>query len=419
MSKDNISIKHLLTGASISCLEWYEYSVYAYFAPIIGQLFFPDTMSELTKTMYSFAVFAIGFLFRPVGSIIFGTIGDTKGRKYALICSLIMMGVPALALALLPTYSEIGIFAPITLVLIRIFQGIAIAGNYGGSFVFLVENSPKKHRCFASSCSALGTISGLLCGSGMAAIISTLSSEQFLMSWGWRIPYILSGLTIILAYYCGTHVKEIHDTSELSINKRFDPIKSLFKKYKITLIQTICLVILDAVGIYTLFVFAPNYMELYCHIQRHTALSINTFGMLLLVIFIPFFGKVADKIGAKKVMCFTALSFILLSYPIFILFNSANFIYIIIAQIFSSIIMATCYASVPITVVSLFSKRSRYTGTSIALNICLALFGGSTPFILTSAIEFFNYQMFPAFYMMIAGIISMISIISLPKNKKI
>ena len=405
-----LSIRHVLTGSTISCIEWYEYAVYGYFAPVIGSVFFSNDMDKSTSAIYSFAVLAIGFFFRPLGSIFFGALGDTKGRKFALITSLIMLGVPSLTLAFLPGYNEIGPIASISLILIRILQGFAIAGNYGGSFIFLIENSPKSRRGFASSCAALGVLSGLLLGSSSAALISSLSTEEFLHQWGWRIPYMLSIFTLILAVYFSKTISETENNSGLKQNKASYPFIQILTKHRTCVLKAMGIISIDAVGIYTFFVFTPHYLEMFCGVEKSTALSINTLGMLLLIILIPIFGLLSDRIDPKLIIKYISVALITLSYPIFFALNTSNIILIITSQLTASIIMAACYAAVPITVVSIFPKNIRYTGTAISFNLCLALFGGTVPFLLTYSINQFNNNYIPVFYLMIVGFISLISI---------
>lgn len=199
----NYSYRNVVAGALATLFEWYDYAVYGYFAVIIGKNFFPAADS-LTELMSTFAVFATGFVMRPLGAIVFGFIGDKFGRRKALSLSVIMMAIPTCILGILPTYQQIGIVAPILLIIIRLVQGLAVGGNYGGSFVFAIEHAKPNKEGFIGSLVMVGVIVGILLGSAAAAIFSHLLSPDSLELWGWRIPFLLG----IVAIFSGLYIKE-------------------------------------------------------------------------------------------------------------------------------------------------------------------------------------------------------------------
>ena len=403
----------------MSLLEWCEYGMYGYFAPIIGKLFFPSD-NEMVSLLASFGVFFIGFLPRPLGSIVFGTIGDKKGRKFALLLSLSCMTIPTVIMGFLPTYIQIGIFATIVLIMVRLLQGFAIGGQYGGVFIFIIEHAPKEKRGFYGSWSTFGVIGGLLLGSGIAALITSLSTELFLETWGWRIPYIASSLIIFLIIYMKKNVPETpeFDLMEKLKLKRKTPILDVFKNYKLKLVQGTAIIVLDAVAIYTMFVFFNNYMHQFHHLPLSTALTINTINMVILVAFIPIFGYLSDKLGRKFVLLFVAIGYIVCAYPSFLLLQTQNIILIFIGQLAFAILMGACYGVIPAAIVELFPKEIRYSACSFVCNVCTTLFGGSMPFILSLLIDQTNNVMVPAYVLIVTGLITIPAILSIQFAKK-
>ena len=407
------NIKSILTGAFASCLEWYEYSLYAYFATIIGQNFFPQQDSAMLNIVYSYAVFAAGFVCRPLGSILFGMLGDIKGRKFSLALSLLCMGISTTLFAFLPTYEQAGIISTILLIILRLAQGISVGGSYGGAFVFAIEHAPKNRKFMAGGITAFGVIGGLLMGSLVSTIISNVMSQDDLVSWGWRLPYLISISAALLSYYIHKNIEETPDfkiLEKLKLKKRV-PLTDILKHHKLDMLNSISMLLLDAVGIYTLFIFFNVYAEHYLGIPLNTVLTINTINMCIMVLLIPLFGYISDLISGRLVIMGAASCFIVLSYPLFMtLVNSSGNIYtVLLMQTVAAIMMAACYGSLPTTISMLFPKQIRYTSTSIVFNITIAFFGGSMPLILTLIIEKTGDLMTPAYALIIVGILSLIS----------
>ena len=197
----------IIAGVAGNVMEWYDFSVYGYFAANIGRHFFP-TQDAISSLIAAFGVFAAGFLMRPLGSLVFGHIGDRKGRKMALTVSVALMAIPTFLIGALPTYQQIGVTASVLLVLMRLLQGLSVGGEYTTSSIFLVECSVAGHRGFFGSFSAVGSCSGILLGSALSALVTAVLDRAMLESWGWRIPFLI-GLTVgIAGLYIRRHVIE-------------------------------------------------------------------------------------------------------------------------------------------------------------------------------------------------------------------
>lgn len=406
------SYRNIMAGALASMFEWYDYAVYGYFAVIIGKNFFPAEDS-LTEVMSAFAVFATGFIMRPLGSILFGYIGDKFGRRHALSLSVIMMAIPTCLLGLLPTYQQIGISAPILLVIIRLVQGLAVGGNYGGSFVFSIEHAKPHKEGFAGSLVMVGVIVGILLGSAMATLFSHLLSVDSLNAWGWRIPFLLGIVALFVGVYIKEYTTETPCFQEIQdeIDKRSGfPLTILLRQYKYKIAQAIGFILFDVVGIYIFFFFLTTFLTTHRSMPLHTVLTMNTINLICMVVFIPLFGILADRVGYKKLMFAVAFSFLVLSYPAFVIFSEGTLTLCWLMQLLFAIIMAAVYGVLPVAIVELFPVEIRYSASSFVCNISAAIFGGTAPWFATWLISETGLLTAPAFYLMFISIIGFVSI---------
>ena len=399
--------KALIFGSLSSAFEWYDYALFGYFAALIGQQFFPAT-DPLTSLLSSFAVFASGFAMRPLGALLFGYIGDRLGRNKALILSLILMAIPTTALGLLPTYESIGIAASYGLVIIRLLQGLAVGGNYGGSFIFTIEHAPVGRKGMAGSLAMFGTLGGLFLGSGVAALMETIFSQDVLRSYGWRFAFIMGGISALLAYFIRHHIPEVRPESNESDEQA--PITVVVHSHLGALLKSIGIILLDGVGVYVLFVFMTTFAQVFLNLPHNAVLLINTLTMGSLVLTIPFFGWLGDRVGQKVILKTVSLAFMILSLPLYLWLTKAPSLTVLaVLQVIFSIVIGAAYGALPAAVVGAFPHHIRYTACSIAFNVSVALFGGTAPFIATTLIQKTNSLLVPAFMLMIVGAVSFIS----------
>jgi MHS family proline/betaine transporter-like MFS transporter len=225
MTTSSINKKIIRAGIIGNVMEWYDFAIYGYFALIIGKLIFPSS-SASTSVIAAFGAFAAGFLMRPIGSLIFGNIGDKLGRKRALLISVLMMAIPTFLIGVLPVHEQIGITAPILLVILRMLQGLSVGGEYTTSVVFLVENSPDGRRGFMASWSGWGAVAGILLGSAVASLITTLLTPVQLASWGWRLPFLIGIIIAFVGFYIRRHLPDISPVSNQE--KPTSPIREAF-----------------------------------------------------------------------------------------------------------------------------------------------------------------------------------------------
>ena len=411
--------KTLFAGMIGNVLEWYDFVVYGFLAVIIGELFFPssDPMVSLLK---SFGVFAVGFIMRPVGAILFGHIGDKYGRKKALTISIIMMALSTTAIGLLPTYAQIGILAPTLLVLLKLLQGLSVGGEYTTSVSFIVEHAPQDKRGLFGSVGILGAVVGILLGSASGAIVTKILSEQALYAWGWRILFFTGVLLGIVGYYVRKNIDETPKFMELEYEELIDknPVLDVFKKAYKEFMKTFALSTFQAVGFYTIFVYIANHLAVFVKFPKSTALTINTISMIILAVLIPFFGWLSDKIGRKPIILVSTGLTIILAYPLFKFISSGSVENALIGQILFAIVVAGFMSILPTTLVEIFPTQIRNSGYSIGYNLPFAIFGGTAPLIATYLIKVTGNINSPAFYLIFAATIAFLAGITLKETAK-
>ena len=400
-------------------LEWYDFVVYGFLAGILGKLFFPsgDPTVELLK---SYTVFAVGFLARPLGAILFGYLGDKLGRKKALMLSIILMATSTTAIGLLPTYYQIGILAPILLFLLKILQGLSVGGEYTTSVSFVVEHAPKGKRGLFGSVAILGAVVGILLGSASGAFITKVLSEGALYSYGWRLLFLTGIILGFLGYYVRRNIDETPKFKEIEKSKKIDrsPILDLIKNAKTEFFKTISLSIFQAVGFYTIFVYLSQHLMTFLKFPKPVALSINTISMLVLTVLIPIFGYLSDKFGRKPFILFSTGATFILAYPVFQFISSGEPLNAQIGQIIFAVITAGFMAVLPTTLVEIFPTKIRNTGYSIGYNLPFAIFGGTAPLIATKLIMKTGNLASPSFYLMFAAGIAFMAGILLEETAK-
>lgn len=393
-------------------IEWFDYATYAYFAVTIGIVFFPE--SEVNSTLLAFAVFALSFVFRPLGAMFWGSMGDKKGRKWSLSLSIFLMTGAAFLIGCLPSFETIGIFSPILLLCLRSIQGFSAAGEYSGAAVFLAEYAPANHRGKYCSLVPASTAAGLLAGSTAALIIKAALPDVDVIAWGWRIPFLLAAPLGLIAYYIRTKLEDSPTyqvlTEETGKRKEAQhPTRLVFKKYRKRLLASIAATMVNAVGFYLVLTYLPTYLTSYASMDAPSA-QLATDIALLTYIFILFgAGKISDLIGRKKMLIGACVAFLVLSVPSFMMLDTASFPIVIVAELIMCITLSINDSNIACYQAEMFPTEVRYTGAALGSNIAYVVFGGTASFVVTALIDFTGNGLMPAYYMMgiclVAGII--------------
>lgn len=400
--------KIVISGMIGNALEWYDYALYAQFAYIIGQKFFPKT--DFVDIL-TFAVFAAGFIVRPLGGVLFGQIGDRFGRKIALVIGILLMAIPTAGIGLLPSYDTIGIAAPIILTIIRLIQGFSLGGEFSGCIAYIVEHSPIEKRGLAGSASFVSMCLGMLMGLGVAKLLAYFMLEENLYSWGWRIPFIAGLFIGLIGLYIRTHLSEspIYKAAKAQGCLSRTPFRETLFKYWREVLMAIAVYINVTAPFYTTTVFMKNFMQSLGYNEQQGAFVCSIILITMTCIF-PISAYVSDKIGRKPVIITGSIALILTIYPIFLALQSMNYTLAILSQIAFSAIIGVYMGPVPTLLVELFPTRVRFTGVALSYNLSAAIFGGTAPMIGAALYKFTGDKLALSYYLTALAIFCLIVI---------
>lgn len=403
-------------------IEWYDFYIYATAAALVfGALFFPSD-DKLFSTMAAFGTFAVGFFARPLGGIIFGHIGDRIGRKKSLVITLLMMGVVTVCIGLLPTYAQIGALAPVLLILLRIVQGIAVGGEWGGAVLMAGEHAPKGRRNFFASFAQLGSPAGLIL-SLLAFSAVTRLPEDALMSWGWRLPFLASALLLLVGLAIRLGVNESpeflasREQAAKSLRKEQAPVMEVLRTAWRPLLLCIGANTLGIAGVYFTNTFMIAYTTQQLEIPRSLILECLFVVAIIQFCIQPLAAWTAEKIGATRFLCLVSVLAMASPYPMFVLVSSGQAPLMILGIALAVVCMASFYAVIAGYVSGMFETRVRYTAISLAYQVCGALAGGLTPLIGTWLAHRFIGQWWPMalFYSLIAAV-SLLCVLALSRR---
>lgn len=394
----------IIAGLAGNVVEWYDFGVYGFFAATIGKQFFP-THDPSVSLLASFGVFAVGFIARPLGGLLFGYIGDRFGRRAAVLNSVLLMIVPTLLMALLPTYDMIGVAAPILLVLMRLAQGLAVGGEYTTSMVLLVEEAHPRRRGFVSSFAPFGALGGLLLGSAVGAFLTSTLSAEHAASWGWRAAF-LTGLMIGFVVFLIRRQLPPDETIIAHEAARASPLVDVFRDEWRTILKVLGFNLRNTVGFYLCFVYLSTWLTENTKIPTSTALALNSIALVLMMLLTPLNGALSDRIGRKPVLIVGSAASVLLAWPLFSLMTTPNVLTILAGQCAFAFLMSSTGAG-PAFMVEAFPKHVRCSGLSVGYNLATAIFGGTVPLVAVFLTKITHYPLAPAFYLALAAGISL------------
>jgi MFS transporter, MHS family, proline/betaine transporter len=402
----------ILAGVIGNVLEWYDFAVYGYFVPVISQLFFPN-QTPLVSLLLTFSVFGVGFIMRPVGSLIFGQYGDRHGRKRALSAVILLMAVSTFAVGLLPTYASIGILAPLLLVLARLAQGLSGGGEWGGAAAYLVEYALPRRRGLTGSWQQVSVGGGFLLGSFTAAMLTTWISPENMLAWGWRIPFLLGVVVGVVGAIMRWRLDDTPKFAELASQGQVarSPLVEAFTTYRKPTLLAFGITLHNTVGYYAVLIYLTTWLTNIVKMPRHTALWIGTVSLLAFVIVVPFMGALSDRIGRRPLFIASCAGYVVLAYPLFLLASTGVPAYALIAQLILVVLLALYAGPGPAVYCELFPTKVRYTALSVGYNIPVAIFGGFAPFIATWLIQSTGNPLSPAFYVIAASLATLVTMI--------
>ena len=388
-----------------NALAWYDFLLYASFAPIFAEIFFP-AKTVFTSVMLTFSVFAVSFLMRPIGGVVLGYYGDYTGRRKILIISSCLMSVSTLCMGFLPTYQSMGILATILFILFRFMQGFAMGGELPGSATFLIEHMFAKRRGFAGSLAASSLFFGIFLAFFVAALLISILPDVY-SDLGWRLAYILGGLLGVVAFYYRIKC----DESPYFLNQSeviTKPVRIIFSKYKTQLSLAIIYTSVLAVGNYILIAYVTTFLVKFEGFLFRDALIINFMAILFLTLLIPVIGFLSDYWGRKSFLLFGLVSLLLYIFPSFWLLSHPFFHYALSGELLLSIALAPINAVVPTMIAEMFPVSVRISGLSLGYNVGQAVFGGTAAIAAFSLIKMTGNYSSPALYVFFIALVVLV-----------
>lgn len=390
-------------------IEWFDYATYTYFAITIGAVFFPE--SGVNSTLMAFAVFALSFIFRPLGAVFWGNMGDKKGRKWSLSISIFLMSGAAFLIGCLPSFAAIGIASPVLLLVLRSVQGFSAAGEYSGAAVFLAEYAPADKRGRYCSLVPASTATGLFVGSTVALVLKSVLPEAALIEWGWRIPFLMAGPLGYIAHFIRTRLEDSPAFHEMEHEKKEvdRPSRLVFKKYRRRLLSSIAATMVNSVGFYLVLTYLPTYLTSYTTMGASEAQLATDIALVTYIFIIFGAGRLSDRVGRRRMLLTACVAFIVLSIPCFLMLGTASLPIVIVAELIMCVTLSLNDANIACYQAEMFPTEVRYTGAALGSNIAYVVFGGTASFVATALIDATGNGLMPAFYMMaisaVAGVI--------------
>lgn len=420
-SKKRQAVRATAAGAIGNMLEQYDNVIYAFSAVTLAALFFPNA-DATAGLLATFAVFAAGFLARPFGAIIFGHMGDTLGRKVTLYWSVLLMAICTVAIGIMPTYEQIGIVAPFLLVIVRLGQGIATAGETAGSATFIVEHAPENRRGFLGSWQQVSSASGFLLASLVSLLMAAIFDQETILEWAWRLPFLLGILTGIVAIWLRLGVEETPAYKKLdeatSKTKQRSPVIRSLTQHPVAVLKAIGFVTLWGIGYYFFLTYIPTFLKTEGGFDPSVAQLSNLVAIIVFAILIPVFGALSDKVGRKPLLITSSLGFLIVSWPMMLALETGSVAAAYGFQILTAALLAAYAGPGPAALAEMFPADVRFSAMSIGWNVSNTIFGGTAPFIATALIAATGASAAVGFIGVGAAILSLLVILSMPETSR-
>ncbi|MEU3525058.1 glycine betaine/L-proline transporter ProP [Streptomyces sp. NPDC038707] len=405
---DPALVRRAVKAAALgNAMEWFDFGVYSYIAVTLGKVFFPSG-NPTAQLLSTFGAFAAAFLVRPLGGMVFGPLGDRIGRQKVLALTMIMMAAGTFAIGLIPSYSVIGVGAPLLLLAARLVQGFSTGGEYAGASTFIAEYAPDKKRGFFGSWLEFGTLAGYIGGAGLVTLMTALLSSDDLLSWGWRIPFLIAGPMGIIGLYLRMRLEETPAFAaqlEKAEARPKVPLRDMVAGQWKALLICMGLVLVFNVTDYMLLSYMPSYLTSELKYDETHGLLVVLGVMALMMIVQPFAGALTDRIGRRPVIAAGCAGFLLLSVPALLLIRQGSLLAVALGMAALGLLLVCFTAAMPAALPALFPTRVRYGSLSIGFNVSVSLFGGTTPLVVTALIGATGNMMMPAYYMMAAAVV--------------
>uniref|UniRef100_UPI00068A5BF7 MFS transporter n=1 Tax=Enterobacter sp. ZOR0014 TaxID=1339232 RepID=UPI00068A5BF7 len=413
--------KVLIASLTGSAIEWFDYFLYGTAAALVfNKIFFP-MVDPVIGLILSYLSFSLTFFIRPIGGVLFAHIGDRIGRKKTLVLTLSLMGGATVMIGLLPTYEMIGMWAPALLILMRIIQGMGIGGERGGALLLAYEYAPEKRKGFFGSIPQAGVTIGMLMATFIVSLMTLFSEEDFL-SWGWRIPFLLSSVLVLLGLWIRKDIDETPDFQKVKASGQVAkaPLRDTLKHHWREVLIAAGLKVVETAPFYIFSTFVVSYATTTLTYQKSQALEAVTLGALVATIMIPLMGLLSDKIGRQRMYATSVFILGLFIVPWFMLLNTGTTWGIVLATVIAfGVLWAPVTAVLGTLCSEIFSANVRYTGITLGYQLGAALAGGTAPLIATGLLAKYDGDWVPvAWYLAVTVAISLIAIFCASRVKR-
>ena len=415
------SIRKVIVASLVgTSLEWYDFFIYGTAAALVfNKLFFPS-FEPLVGTMLAFTTYAVGFVARPLGGVVFGHYGDKLGRKNVLVVTLLLMGIATFLIGVLPTHATIGVWAPILLVLLRFLQGIGLGGEWGGAVLMTLESGDPQRRVLNASWPQVGVPIGLLLANGVLSLMGAITSNEAFLSWGWRVPFLLSGLLVIVGLWIRMTIAEspLFSEVEAADSKAAAPIVEVLRRYPKQVLLAIGARIGVDVAFYTFVLFVTTYVATYLELPNQYALNAVLIAATVQVIAIPYFGHLSDRFGRRPIYLIGAIGSAFWVFVFFTMLNSQQFGLIVLAVVVALIFHAAMYGPQASFIAEMFPTKVRYTGASMGYQLAGILGGALAPIISVGLLDRFDTSVVVSVYVVAMLLATIICVFLAPETSK-
>ncbi|GEK02511.1 glycine betaine/L-proline transporter ProP [Streptomyces sp. 1-11] len=426
---DEAAVKRATKAAALgNAMEWYDFGIYSYLASTIGQVFFPSA-SGTAQLLSTFATFAVAFLVRPVGGMVFGPLGDKLGRKRILAATMIMMAVGTFAIGLIPSHDAIGLWAPALLILFRLVQGFSTGGEYGGASTFIAEYAPDKRRGYFGSFLEFGTLAGYVGASGLVVVLSSFLSDDQMLHWGWRVPFLVAAPLGLIGLYLrlkldetpafrkleGGQGKATEAANAVETSAAGD-LGKIFTRHWRPLLLCLALVAAYNITDYMLLSYMPTYLSDELGYGTNHGLLILLVVMVLQMCVINQVGRLSDRFGRKPLLMTGMLGFLFLSVPSFLLIRQGSVVLIALGLVLMGLSLVAMLGTMSAALPAIFPTHVRYGSLAVAYNLSTSLFGGTTPLVITALIGAFGTNLMPAYYATAAAVVGVVAVLCMKET---
>ncbi|WP_295865333.1 glycine betaine/L-proline transporter ProP [uncultured Xanthomonas sp.] len=407
---DKPMLKRAVGAAALgNAMEWFDFGVYGYLAVTLGHVFFPST-NPTAQLIATFATFTVAFLVRPLGGLVFGPLGDRYGRQKVLAATMILMALGTFSIGLIPSYARIGIWAPILLLVARLVQGFSTGGEYGGAATFIAEYSTDRNRGFMSSWLEFGTLGGYIAGATTVTALHFTLSDAQMLDWGWRVPFLIAGPLGLLGLYMRMKLEEtpaFQAYAEEAEKREHDApgLGALFRIHWPQLLKCVGLVLVFNVTDYMLLTYMPSYLSVTMGYAESKGLLLIIIVMLVMMPLNVLGGLFSDRLGRKPMVIGACIALLVLAVPCLRLVGTGNDWLIFLGLMLLGVALVCFTSSMPSTLPALFYTPVRYSALSIAFNVSVSLFGGTTPLVTAWLVERTGDPLVPAYYLMGAAVV--------------